>query len=202
MVGKATAANRKNKRPTGAMNSPNYARIKGDNEQKKVVAVEVEFGESQIRSDFVVQQNNHLGNSLRFADAKAGAIVTVNGVVLTYVIALLENSTGYSTWVFMGSLIFLIGGMLSSIAVVFPKTMNNKEKGLVYWEHIVNNTQDEYEKQILVDDTNQLLKSSIANNYIQALILTKKFKQLKFSFQVSVVAYLIILMGLLSTFFL
>lgn len=164
-------------------------------------SMEVEFGEQQIRSDFVSQQNNHLSNSLRFADAKAGALVTVNGIVLAYVIALLENSIGFDFWIFSSGLLLLIGGMLASIAVVFPKTMNSKVKGLVYWEHIINNTQDEYEERILVDNVDHLLKNSISNNYIQALILTKKFKQLKFSFQISLLGYLIILVGLFLALF-
>ncbi|MCP2033525.1 hypothetical protein L1279_000508 [Planomicrobium sp. HSC-17F08] len=169
--------------------------------QLEKLQIEIDYTEAYARSEFTSQQNEHLNNSLRFADAKAGALVTVNGLVLTYVTALIDSSSGYSAWFFKASLVTLIIGIVWSIAVVYPKSLNSKDKGLVYWGHIRNYKKEEFALAILEGDVNTLFKNSIENNYTQAIILTKKFKQLEISFKAFILAYTAIAVGLILNFF-
>jgi hypothetical protein len=165
-----------------------------------LLRVEMKQTEGFIRNSFTSAQNVHLNNSLRFADTKAGALVTVNGLVLSYVTNLISTSSGVSNWFFKASLLIIIVGILYSIAVVYPRSLNSKDKGLVYWEHITNYKKDDYVKAIIDENVSELLRNSVENNYAQASILTSKFKKLEIGFKISIAGYLAIAIGLIINF--
>lgn len=170
--------------------------------QNNWLKVEMKQTEGYLRGSFTTQQNAHLNNSIRFADTKAGALVGMNGLVLTYVTNLISSATGYSDLCFKLSLLFLIASILYSFSVVYPRVLNSKAKGLVYWEHITNCSKDEYVQVIVNGSTEAFLSSAVENNYAQAVILTKKFKKLSIGFKLGIVAYILITIGLLIKVFL
>ncbi|MFK4997133.1 Pycsar system effector family protein [Bacillus sp. N9] len=165
-----------------------------------LLKVETKQTDGFVRSNFVDKQHAYLSNFIRFADAKAGALVTINGIILKFVTDMIGASNGYSGILFKLSLLLLILSILISVTVVFPKRLNSKEKGIVYWEHIHNYGKEAYMKAITEGDAQNLLISSIENNFIQATILTRKFKHLVLGFKVSMVSYVVIAVALLLKF--
>lgn len=163
--------------------------------------VEMKQTEGFLRNSFTTQQHVHLTNSIRFADAKAGALVTINGLVLKFITDLLHTTTGLSSLLLKIALIVLIVSILCSLIVVYPRFLNSKEKGIIYWENIQNYKKEDYIEEITNGDANKLLQSSVENNYYQAAILTKKFKQLLIGFQISIIAYVVIGFALFFKYF-
>lgn len=163
--------------------------------------IEVKQTDGFIRNNFTTQQNIHLNNSIRFADTKAGVLSGANGLVLTYLFDQLSTSSGVSKVIFGLGFVCLIVSIFFSLWVVYPRFMNSKEKGLVYWEHITNYKKHEYVNAITQGDTSELLSNVVENNYTQAFILTKKFKKLEIGFKLCLGGYLIIALGFLIKFF-
>ncbi|WJN47512.1 DUF5706 domain-containing protein (plasmid) [Priestia aryabhattai] len=162
--------------------------------------VEMKQTEGNLRNNFTNQQNVHLNNSIRFADTKAGVLSGANGLILTYVSDQLSDATSFSKIFLILGLVCLIVSILHSLWVVFPRFQNSKDKGLVYWEHVTNYSEDEYANAIIHGDTSELLRNSVENNYTQAIILTKKFKKLETGFIFCIGGYLLIMVGLLIKF--
>lgn len=175
---------------------PPYDKIIQDDRLK----IEMKQTDGFLRNNFTTQQNLHLNNSIRFADTKAGVLSGANGLVLTYSIEQLSTATGVSKVSIVLGLFCLVVSILYSLWVVYPRFMNSKDTGLVYWEHITNYKKDEYMHAITEGDSSELLRNSIENNYTQAIILTKKFKKLEIGFKFCLVGYFLILGGLIIKF--
>jgi hypothetical protein len=161
------------------------------------IKVEMNQTINYVRASFTSQQNVHLNNSIRFADAKAGALVTINGLILKFITDMLVSSTGVSDVLFKTSLIILIVSILCSFAVVYPRLVNSKDKGIIYWEHINNYGKEGYVNNIIESDAKSLLRNSLENNFYQAKILTEKFKRLVLGFRISILGYLVITVALI-----
>ena len=152
-----------------------------------------ESGQREIaaRSAFVDQQQMHLANSLRFADTKAGALIGVCGLVLPQTLFLLESEIMLQKILYIFALILIAVGILISFLVVLPTSKNSKAKGSVYWEHIQNYTQQEFMAQVKTMNNEQFMDYWLENNYIQSVILTRKFRYLSYSFKCCLCAFLL-----------
>lgn len=160
-----------------------------DNEKLKI---ELGYGEASTRYGFTQLQNTYLNNSLRFADTKAGALIAVNGVIIKFIADFVAQWTGIAHWLAVTSIALLVISIFLSIIVVFPKNVKDNGKGFIYWGFIANDTLENYNNQIRNEPTSELLDESIRNNYIQAHVLTKKFKWLNIAFSMSIVGYIAI----------
>lgn len=160
------------------------------------VKVEIFQKDGVIRNNFTYQQHSYLIQSIRFADAKAGAITAANGLIIKFITDF-HAINQVAELLFTGSIILIVIGILFSLMVVYPKSLNRKEKGIIYWEHIVNAGKEEYVQTVKNGEVDQLLESAIENNYSQAFILTKKFKKLNLAFTISLTGYLLAFIGII-----
>ena len=168
--------------------------VSSDAEQPLLLLEEDDFKE-EARSNFVTQQNNHLNNSIRFADAKAGALMAVSGLVLTNTLFVLDSTLKYQQIIYIFGLVCLVVGLVLSFIVVLPKAKNTDVKGLIYWENIQNYDQSEFINKVRNMDTVGYIDAWLINNYIQAQILTKKFQYLAASFKISLIAFALMLLS-------
>ncbi len=162
--------------------------------------VETHSRESSTRREFSYLQNGYLTNSLRFADAKAGALVAVNGLIVKFIIDFQESSLLLIEILFKVGIFIIIVGILLALIVVFPTKKNSSEKGIIYWEHIKNLGKDKYVKSIKDGPVENFLIKSIENNYTQATILTEKFNKLSLAFLISLGGYGAVFLGLMLMF--
>lgn len=123
---------------------------------------------------------------------KFGALVAVNGLIAKFVFDAMQDLTSVNFWLLVTSLACLVIGIVLSVIVVLPKNVKNKGKGFIYWGYIANSTLEEYTIQIKNEPTSELLEEAIRNNYIQAGILTRKFRWLYWAFMISIVSYIIL----------
>jgi len=163
--------------------------------------VEIHQREGVVRTNFTYQQNTYLNNSLRFADTKAGALVAANGLIAKFITDLTGNSAYLVDLLLKCSLVAVIVGIFYALFVVFPRSVESKEKGIIYWEHINNYDKDEYVQIVAEGEVTELLKKAIENNYSQAAIVTNKFKKLSRAFKVSIAGYSLVFAALVIKFF-
>ncbi|MBO1514348.1 Pycsar system effector family protein [Metabacillus bambusae] len=157
------------------------------------VKVELHQREGFFKLNFTNTQNTYLNNSIRFADTKAGALVAVNGLIAKFAFDFFSTeTTTYIKLLYVLGLAFLIQGIILSVYVVFPKKLNRKKKGIIYWENINEMELDEYVETIEAMEVKELLKRSMENNYFQARILTRKFNLLHYAFLSSMVGFVIL----------
>lgn len=160
--------------------------------------VELYYSEKSSRYTFTQLQNTYLNNSLRFADTKAGALVAVNGLIIKFVADYLPNWQGVEYWLGMTSIVLFVVSICISLIVVYPRNINKKGKGFIYWGYIAKDTLENYQNQIQNGPVSELLEESIRNNYQQAIVLDKKFQKLNLAFKVSYLSYfLLAVMGVL-----
>lgn len=165
--------------------------------ENEKVGVELFQSANATRYGFTQLQNTYLNNSLRFADTKAGALVAVNGLIIKFVADFLTKWNGIVHGLATVSIGLLVISILLSVIVVLPKNIKDNEKGFIYWRYIVNDTLENYKDQIKNRPTSELLDESIRNNYLQAIVLAKKFRWLHMAFVISLIAYVVmVLLGI------
>ena len=130
--------------------------------------MEVKQTDGFNRGSFANQQNLHLSTSIRFADAKAGALIAVSGLVLPETIYLLNSDYLLQKICYISALVLLIIGIFLSFIVVLPTSKNSKMKGIIYWENITNYSEEEFIHTIKTMNTSRYLDAWLQNNYIQA----------------------------------
>lgn len=164
------------------------------------IKIQVNQTDGFIKTNFANNHNNHLNNSIRFADTKAGALVAANGLIAKFVFDAAQDLPTIPMILLAIGFMLLIAGIVLAILVVFPQKLHSKEKGILYWENVVNYDLDEYVETIETMDAATLRKNAIANNYIQAKILTKKFSILRYSFMSSLLGYSLLIAVALTVF--
>lgn len=152
--------------------------------------------EEILRNNFIYNQINYLSRSIQIADAKAGALTAANGLIIKFV-ADYKGTNPISEILFLGSLFILIIGVFFSLMVVLPKSLRRKDKGIIYWEHIMNTGKLEYVRTIKEAKIELLLEEAIKSNYSQAAILSKKYKKLNIAFCSSLFGYFVIFTALM-----
>ena len=154
------------------------------------VKIELHHRERFAKSTFINNLNNHLNNSLRFADTKAGALVAANGLIAKFLVDLNLKGSAIGSILFKCGLIAILFGIFFSIFVVLPRTKNSKKKDIIYWDNIANMEMQEYTETVSSISNDKLFEKQIENNYFQAVILKVKFRRLRTAFLVSMAGYL------------
>ncbi|EEL48093.1 hypothetical protein CN373_10975 [Bacillus cereus] len=153
------------------------------------VKIELHQREKSAKTTFVINLNNHLNNSLRFADTKAAALVAANGLITKFVMELGVKGYTVSAILLKIGLFSILVGILLSLVVVIPRSKQSKEKGIMYWDNIANMEKQEYTETVTSIPNDELFEKQIENNYHQAEILKVKFKRLRTAFLISIAGY-------------
>jgi hypothetical protein len=163
--------------------------------------VEVHQTEGFVKTSFTNNQNIHLNNSIRFADTKAGALVAVNGLIAKFAFDTIAGQTRIVQYGLSSGLLLLVISIALSVFVVIPRKVKSKEKGIIYWENMIEMDMEEYIEAIENMEPQEMRKHALMNNYIQAEILTKKFDVLRKAFITSLLGASIFAVVTIFVFF-
>src|SRR5699024_11642754 len=95
------------------------------------------------KDEFIKLHQSYLSDYIKFADAKALAIITINGFILKFKFSNINinfNNT-QSFFNFLGFISLVISIVLAAY-VVYRSTYNKSEKGIIFW-YIVNRVNEE-----------------------------------------------------------
>lgn len=145
------------------------------------------------KDDFVKHHHNYLNDYIKFADAKALGVITINGLVMKMVYDHLTNNINETKYfLLLLGFILLIIGIVFSALVVFPRTSDKQEKGLIFWENVNSFVKDEYVKEINNISEKELFDKMVEQNYFLAVTATKKYSVLRLAFLFSFLGYLLL----------
>lgn len=144
---------------------------------------------------FRVTYNNHVSLS-QLADQKAGILISINGLIISVIIAVLTPRFGEWSWSLLPSLV-LVGGCLASLTFAVlgarpridrtPVTLDNVRNGeanLLFFGHFTNMPLTDFQASIrtLGKDRRLLLDSLSRQLYSMGQSLLKKYRYLQLAY--------------------
>jgi len=160
------------------------------------------------KTEFALETFKNLQELVKFIDQKTGATLVISGLILTIYLNLSKNLVFVDInsmniiklIIFVSSLTTLISIFIvihKAIKILKPRlatNYNDGEKSIFYFEHISTLGKDEILDSYKEIDENTMLKYIIEQQYEVSLILEKKTKDLKVTFNylfVSIVSLVI-----------
>lgn len=148
--------------------------------------------------EFSYHENIYLSDYIKTADTKASMVITLNGVVIGFVINKLRNVLSVFFQNFWFNAMLVVGGIALifsywfTLRLIFPNLSNKSGNGIIFWEDISKiELKDYYSK---VKYYANILDEMIKQNYYLAKTATRKYNLLKFSFIFSYIGYILILL--------
>ena len=149
------------------------------------------------RTDYNRFEIGYLTDNIKFADSKAGVLIGMDGLMLRAAIdffksagiafeSLLESLTSVGhVSVILGSM-FLIVGIILSLAVVFPRRGSGVQRGFVFWESIAKYpSASDYTQDVINITEEDLDRTMASQQYYVSMTATKKYAMLRRAFIVS-----------------
>lgn len=160
------------------------------------------MGEKVDKGDFAKHHNSYLNDYIKFADAKAVAIITINGLIIRVLFDYLTNNLLATKYFFtLVSCILLLIAIFFAVLVVYPRTSAKNSKGLIFWENVSAMNKKEYLTEVMQIKEEDLLEKVIEQNYFLSKTATLKYKVLKKGFLFSSFGYVgLIIAGLFWIF--
>lgn len=160
------------------------------------------MGERMNKGDFAKHHNSYLNDYIKFADAKALVIITINGLVIRILFDYLTNNLVATKYFFtLISCVLLLSAIFFSVLVVYPRTSAKNSKGLIFWENVSSMDKEEYLKEVKEIKEEDLLEKVIEQNYFLSKTATMKYKVLRIGFWFSGFGYVcLIIAGLFWIF--
>lgn len=146
--------------------------------------------------DFVKQHHSYLNDYIKFADAKALGVITINGLLIKLVFKYLSNDFDETKHfiLLMGAVLLLLG-IFFAIYVVFPRTGYSNDKGLIFWENVVAMNREEFINSVEEISEKKLFEKFIEQNYFLAQTSSKKYSILRKAFVFSFIGYLLLVVS-------
>lgn len=142
------------------------------------------------KGDFVKHHNSYLNDYIKFADAKALAIITVNGLIISIIYKYLSNNLVETKYFFvLTSCILLFFAIFFAVLVVYPRTSAKNSNGLIFWENVSSLDKEKYMTEVLNTEEEGLLEKMIEQNYFLSKTATRKYKVLRKGFWFSGFGY-------------
>jgi hypothetical protein len=149
------------------------------------------------KTDYNRFEISYLTDNIKFADSKAGVLIGLDGLMLRAAIDFFKSaaltfdsllaaatSVGHLS-VILGS-VFLIAGIILSLAVVFPRRATGVQKGFIFWESVAKYPSAVAYTQDVMNVTDEELDRKMAEQqYYVSLTATKKYAMLRRAFIVS-----------------
>jgi hypothetical protein len=159
-------------------------------------------GEKMEKVDFAKHHNSYLNDYIKFADAKALAIITINGLIIRILFNYLTNNLVETKYFFtLISCILLLIAIFFAVLVVYPRTSAKNSKGLIFWENVSSMDKEEYLTEVMQIKEEDLLEKVIEQNYFLSKTATMKYKVLRKGFWFSGFGYVgLIIAGLFWVF--
>lgn len=142
------------------------------------------------KGDFAKQHNSYLNDYIKFADAKALAIITLNGLIIRILFDYLTNNLGATKYFFtLISCVLLLVAIFFAVLVVYPRTSAKNAKGLIFWENVSSMDKEEYLTELIQIKEEDLLEKVVEQNYFLSKTATMKYKVLRRGFWFSGFGY-------------
>lgn len=154
------------------------------------------------KGDFAKHHNSYLNDYIKFADAKALAIITINGLIIRILFNYLSNNLVETKYFFtLISCILLLVAIFFAVLVVYPRTSAKNSKGIIFWDNVSSIDKGEYVREVMNIKEEDLLERVIEQNYFLSRTATMKYKVLRKGFLFSGVGYIgLIIAGLFWVF--
>ncbi|UXV42429.1 Pycsar system effector family protein [Staphylococcus simulans] len=144
------------------------------------------------KDEFIKLHQSYLNNYIKFAYAKALAIITINGFILKFNSSNINNAQYFFD--FIGFISLVISIVLAAY-VVYPRTNNKSEKGIIFWDNVNRVKEEEFLNQIKLETEETLQDKIIQQNYFLAKTASRKYKILRIIFFVSAGGYFCLLLS-------
>jgi pycsar effector protein len=149
------------------------------------------------KTDYNRFEISYLTDNIKFADSKAGVLIGMDGLLLRAAVdyfksagitieTLLVSSTSIGRLSVIFGSVFLISGIILSLAVVFPRRSSRTKQGFVFWESIAKYPSvDDYTNDVMNIAEDELDRSMAAQQYYVSMTATKKYRMLRRAFWAS-----------------
>lgn len=150
---------------------------------------------------------DYISGYISLADAKAGVLIGVySGLLSLSVLKEIRNLQppighwGSLEYLTVGSWMLLLVALVLLALVVWPRTITSRKQGFISWPHISNyNSIDDYLKNILSTNDNEIVAQICVLNYDLSKICKRKYLFLTWAFRIGVVGAIVLLFLLMRT---
>lgn len=149
------------------------------------------------KTDYNRFEISYLTDNIKFADSKAGVLIGMDGLLLRAAVdyfksagitieSLFASSTSVGRFSVIFGSVFLIVGIIMSLAVVFPRRGSGTRRGFVFWESIAEYPSvDEYTNDVMNISDDELDRKMAEQQYYVSKTATKKYRMLRRAFWAS-----------------
>jgi len=139
------------------------------------------------------------------ADNKANMMISINGIIISVIIAAVAPKLDANPWLLIPSTVFLLGTLVSIVYAILAarprvasapitlKDLEHSDGNILFFGDFANLTQDEFTLGMidLIQDKNVVYETMIRNLYGLGSVLKKKFALLKVAYTAFMIALIL-----------
>jgi len=165
--------------------------------------------ETMFRSSYRVQMD-----LTGLADNKANMMISINGIIISIIIAAVAPKLDANPWLLMPASLFLIGTLISIVYAILAarprvsstpitlEDLRHSEGNILFFGNFANMSEEEFLEGMvdLVQDNTVVYESMIRNIYGLGSVLKKKFALLKMAYNTFMVALILGVFSFIGVF--
>ncbi|MFQ5571770.1 MAG: Pycsar system effector family protein [Rhodothermales bacterium] len=146
------------------------------------------------------------------ADTKSNIMISINGIIISIILASISPKIDTNAWLLFPTTVLLLGCLLSMVYAVLAarprvnsslitlEDVRRNRANILFFGNFVSLTRDDYIQGMteLLQDTDRLYHNMIVDIYGLGSVLQKKFRLLRFSYTIFMIA---LVMGVLIFIF-
>jgi hypothetical protein len=183
-------------------------RVEGEAPKHKAIGTNRGI-ETMLRSAYRVQMD-----LTGLADNKANMMISINGIIISIIIASVAPKLDANPWLLIPTTIFLIGNLVSIVYAILAarprvssqtislEDLRNSEGNILFFGNFANMPEDDFLEGMidLVEDKTVLYETMIRNIYGLGSVLKKKFALLQVAYTAFMVALITGVFSFLAVF--
>ena len=148
------------------------------------------------------------------ADAKANIMISINGLIVSILIASISPGIEKNPWLLIPTSLFLVGCLVSLIFAVLAarpriqteqitlRDVRNRAANLLFFGNFSHLTRDDFVTGMreLMVDSRALYESMMLDVYGVGVVLQKKYTMLRFSYTAFLIALVVGVLGFIGVF--
>ena len=165
--------------------------------------------ETMFRSAYRVQMD-----LTSLADNKANMMISINGIIISIIIAAVAPKLDSNPWLLVPSTVFLVGTLISIVYAILAarpristtpitlEDLEHSEGNILFFGNFANLDQDHFTEGMLdlMQDRMVLYETMIGNIYGLGLVLKKKFALLQVAYTAFMVALILGVFSFIGVF--
>lgn len=181
---------------------------KGEPQQKKTIGSNRGI-ETMLRSAYRVQMD-----LTGLADNKANMMMSINGIIISVIIAAVAPKLDANPWLLIPTIILLVGNLVSIVYAILAarprissqpislEDLRNSEGNILFFGNFANMHEDEFVEGMIdvVEDKTVMYETMIRNIYGLGSVLRKKFALLQIAYSVFMAALITGVAAFLAVF--